>query len=105
MYPLSFLNYHQLAQIQETVACGQGVKQALPAEALSRDSHRSITLQRAQSVSHLQTHMQNRAAIKHLEREDTKAEGCSFEHPSLFLTVQSTALSVVENSKMRPVNS
>lgn len=72
MYPLSFLNYHQLAQIQETVARGQGVKQILPAEVLSRESHRRITLKRAWLVSHLQTYMQNRTAIKHLEREETK---------------------------------
>lgn len=101
MYPLSFLNYHQLAQIRETVACGQGVKQVLPAEALSRESQRRITLTRARLVSHLQTYMQNRTAIKHLEGEETKVEVCSFEHPSLFLIVQSTALSVAENSKMK----
>lgn len=60
-------------------------------------------LKRAQSIAHLQTRIQNRTTIKHLEDEgqETRAEICSSEHPSLFPTVQSTALSVVRMSKMK----
>lgn len=94
MYPPSFLNYQLLAQIQETVACGQGVKQVLPAEALSRESHRRITRKRAQLVSHLQTYMQNRTTIKHLERQETKAEVCSLNTPASF-SLYKTQLSVL----------